>query len=58
MNAADTWVDLFSIDNDHFKRGSVWMSETGLLEFIVIMSACPQSLIDKYSNITGKAFMP
>jgi hypothetical protein len=41
MNAADTWVDLFSIDNDHFKRGSVWMSETGLLEFIVIMSACP-----------------
>jgi hypothetical protein len=37
INAAETWIDLFTVTGEPTKRGSLWTSETGLLEFMIIL---------------------
>lgn len=58
MNAAETWVDLYTIKNQTTKRGSLWMSESGVLEFIVIIGTTPKEVIQKWADISGHAPMP
>ncbi len=45
INAAESWVDLYTAISESPKRGAIWSSETNLLEFVVILAERPKELV-------------
>jgi mannosyl-oligosaccharide alpha-1,3-glucosidase len=67
VNAADSWLDLYSgmeqknVDDGFIlepRRGSIWSSETNVLEFVLILAAHPKELLGKWQTVTGAAPLP
>lgn len=56
-NAAETWVEIYSFDSE-LKRGSSWVSESGSMEFFILLGRSPKEVIHKLSNVAGHAPMP
>lgn len=66
-NAAETWVDLYTpntpfnpvMNPDHnLKRGAIFNSESGVLEFMIILGATPTLVTSKWADVSGHAPMP
>jgi alpha 1,3-glucosidase len=49
-NAAETWIDIYSVNdtNSQMKRGTRWTSETGVMEFVIIMGDNPKDIMSKW----------
>jgi alpha 1,3-glucosidase len=58
INAADTWIDIYKSQTNKLKRGTYWISESGVLEFLLILGSSPKSILEKWSDISGHAPMP
>lgn len=55
MNPSDTWID---IQYGHSDSSTHWMSESGIIDFIVIVQETPKLVTESYVNITGKPMLP
>ncbi|KAL3229089.1 Glucosidase 2 subunit alpha [Nakaseomyces bracarensis] len=55
VNAADTWVD---INYNYDDIRSHWISESGILDVIVFVGDSPSDVLDQYTDLTGKPFLP
>ena len=55
INPSDTWVDIRYNKN---AASSHWMSESGVIDFIIIVQDTPKHVTESYVNITGKPLLP
>lgn len=55
VNPADTWVD---IRYEETGSSTHWMSESGIIDFIIIVHETPKLVTESYVNITGKPMLP
>lgn len=56
LNAADTYVHVKTSEKDQIKTH--WISENGLLDFIVFYGDSPQQVNEKYGYLTGYTGLP
>eukprot|EP00347_Sterkiella_histriomuscorum_P017870 403347661 len=64
-NAAETWVDIYTPNTPEspiqsessLKRGLTFNSESGILEFVILMAPTPNLLQQKWADISGHAPM-
>ena len=40
------------------KRGSLWVSETGMFEFVIIAGSDARQVMYKWADVSGHAVMP
>eukprot|EP00339_Tiarina_fusa_P030034 CAMPEP_0117081322 /NCGR_PEP_ID=MMETSP0472-20121206/57326_1 /TAXON_ID=693140 ORGANISM="Tiarina fusus, Strain LIS" /NCGR_SAMPLE_ID=MMETSP0472 /ASSEMBLY_ACC=CAM_ASM_000603 /LENGTH=633 /DNA_ID=CAMNT_0004809223 /DNA_START=225 /DNA_END=2123 /DNA_ORIENTATION=- len=55
LNAAETWVD---IDHKEDKVDTHWFSESGALDFFVLLGPTPKDIFRQYAALTGTQELP
>ncbi|CAG9328353.1 unnamed protein product [Blepharisma stoltei] len=55
MNSSDTWVDIST--HDSYKR-THWMSEAGIMEFVLMVEPSPLKVIESFTMFTGPPSFP
>ncbi|CAG9329428.1 unnamed protein product [Blepharisma stoltei] len=55
MNGSETWIDIKTWDRT---KQTHWMSEAGVMEFIMFVNKSPLSIIKKFTMATGPAQLP
>ncbi|CAI4055947.1 glucan 1,3-alpha-glucosidase ROT2 SKDI_02G3350 [Saccharomyces kudriavzevii IFO 1802] len=57
VNAADTWVDI-RYDSQQNKTMTHWISENGVLDVVVSLGEDIPTIIDRFTDLTGRPFLP
>lgn len=59
-NAAETWIDTYTVkpNKDNLKKGSLWYSESGVLEFVLMMGKNPKEIMSKWADVSGYPAIP
>ena len=55
LNAAETWID---INHEEYNVDTHWFSESGALEFFVLLGPSPKDVFKQYSYLTGTQELP
>lgn len=65
LNAAETWIDIVKTQQGttlglggHTDTQTHWISESGIMDIFVILTASPKALSKKYAELTGYTAMP
>ena len=55
MNPSDTWVDIKYTNDD---SSAHWISESGVIDFMIIVKDTPKAVTESFVEVTGKPMLP